>query len=235
MQLSPRRFFLMAALLALSAHAAAAAKQSDQYVNPEFASYKVAAIAILPAVILPSVNGAAETMGKALEANLAPLGYRWVGVSALRAALVAADQPGAIDAISERARKGAAPDTAALQTVGRTGIADAVLCPVVSTWERETIDITMSGQSMTQIAMTAYVYSTKTGELLWSHKFQVKGEGPYNTPDGSEVVGVKSGGLDNGQVRTSTSLDPPTYEEIASKLAGQVRDALPAPAKPAAP
>ena len=53
--------------------------------------------------------------------------------------------------------------------------------------------------------------------------------------DGSEVVGVKSGGLDNSQMRTSTSLEPPTYEEIASKLAAQVRVALPPPAKPAAP
>src|SRR5215471_21027897 len=167
MQLSPRRVLVAAALCALSAHAAAAAnKQSDQYVHPQFASFKVGTIAILPAVILPSVNGAGETMGKALEANLTPLGYRWVGVSALRAALVAANQPGAIDAISERARKGAPPDTAALQTVGKTGIADAVLVPVVSTWERETIDITMAGSSMTQIAMTGYLYSTQTGELL---------------------------------------------------------------------
>jgi hypothetical protein len=234
MHLLSRRILVIAALLAVSAHAAsAAAKQSDQYVHPQFASYKVATIAILPAVILPSVNGAGETMGKALETNLAPLGYHWVSVSALRAALVAANQPGAIDAISERARKGAPPDTAALQTVGKTGIADAVLVPVVSTWERETIDVTIAGSSMTQIAMMGYLYSTRTGELLWSHKFQVKGEGVYNNADGSEVVGVKSGGIEGNQMRTSTSLDPPTYEEIASKLAGQVRDALPAPPKAA--
>lgn len=230
----PSLRFVFAALLLASPPAAAAGTKQGEYLHPQFASYKVGTIAILPTIVLPSVNGAQETMGQALERNLAPLGYRWVNVTALRAALLAAKQPGAIDAISERARKAAPPDTAALQTVGQTGIADAVLAPVVTTWERETIEVNISGQSMTQIAVTAYLYSTRTGELLWSRKFQVKGEGPYNNADGSDVVGVKSGGLDNSQMRTSTSLDPPTYEEIATKLAIQVREALPPPAKPAA-
>ena len=226
---------VVAALLLWSAPAVAAGKKQSDYLHPAFASYKVGTIAILPTIVLPSASGAGETMGQALERNLASLGYRWVSVSGLRAALIAAKQPDAIDAISERARKSAPPDTAALQTVGQTGIADAVLAPVVTTWERQTIDVNVSGQSLTQIAMTAYLYSTRTGELLWSHQFQVKGEGPYNNADGSEVVGVKSGGLDNSQMRTSTSLDPPTYEEVATKLAIQVRAALPAPPKPAAP
>jgi hypothetical protein len=235
MRTLPRRLHALAALLVLTAGVSAAANKQTDYLHPQFASFHVKSVAILPAIVLPSANGASETMGEALEKNLAPLAYRWVGVAALRAALVAAKQPGVIDAISERARKAAPPDTAALQAVGLTGVADAVLAPVVTQWERETIDVTMAGTSMTQIAVTAYLYSTRTGELLWSHQFQVKGEGPYNTPDGSEVVGVKSGGLDNNQMRTSTSLDPPTYEEVASKLAGQVRTSLPPPAKPGAP
>jgi hypothetical protein len=234
MRPSSRRLVL-AALLLWSASAVAATKKQGEYLHPQFASYKVGTIAILPTIVLPGASGASETMGQALERSLAPLGYRWVTVAALRATLIEAKQPGAIDAISERVRKSAPPDTAALQTVGQTGIADAVLVPLVTTWERETIEVNVSGQSMTQIAVTAYLYSTRTGELLWSHQFQVKGEGPYNNADGSEVVGVKSGGLDNSQMRTSTSLDPPTYEEIATKLAVQMRDALPQPPKPAAP
>ena len=225
--------------LALIASDAVAGKQTTQYVHPQYAQFQVKTVALLPTVVLPSVSGAEQTMGQALERNLASLGYRWVSAAALRAALVAAKQPGLIDAVNERARKAAPPDTAALQAVGQTGIADAVLVSVVSMWERETIDITISGQSMTQIAMMGYLYSTRTGELLWSRKFQVKGEGPYNNADGSTVVGLKAGGLNNSDPRTSTSLDPPTYEEIAAKLADQVRTALPAPptppAKPAAP
>jgi len=235
-----RSFLGVLALALIASDAIAGSKPTAaEYVHPQLAQFQIKKVALLPTVILPSVSGADATMGQALERNLASLGYRWVSASALRSALVAADQPGAIDAINERARKGAPPDTAALETVGTTGIADAVLASVVSTWERETIDITMSGQSMTQIAMTAFLYSTRTGELLWSRKFQVKGEGPYNNADGSTVVGLKAGGLNNSDPRTSTSLDPPTYEEIASKLADQVRAAMPAPpsppAKPAAP
>lgn len=226
--------FLALALIATDA--VAASKPTAAYVHPQFAQFQIETIALLPTVILPSASGADQTMGQALERNLVPLGYRWVSASALRAALVAAKQPGVIDAVNERARKAAPADTAALQAVGQTGIADAVLVSVVSTWERETIDVTISGQSMTQIAMTGYLYSTRTGELLWSRKFQVKGEGPYNNADGSTVVGLKAGGLNNSDPRTSTSLDPPTYEEIAAKLADQVRTALPAPpAKPATP
>jgi hypothetical protein len=229
--------FLTLALIA--GDAVAASKPTAQFVHPQYAQFQVKTVALLPTVVLPSVSGADGIMGQALERNLAALGYRWVSAPALRAALVAAKQPGVIDAVNERARKAAPPDTAALQAVGQTGVADAVLVSVVSMWERETIDITISGQSMTQIAMTGYLYSTRTGELLWSRKFQVKGEGPYNNADGSTVVGLKAGGLNNSDPRTSTSLDPPTYEEIAAKLADQVRTALPAPpappAKPAAP
>ncbi|HKA24675.1 MAG TPA: hypothetical protein VKF80_06825 [Candidatus Eisenbacteria bacterium] len=234
MRTSMRSFLALAAVATLVTVATAANKQTD-YFNRQFASFNVRTVALMPVVVLPSVNGAADMMGQSLEKSLAPVGYHWVSVPALRAALVAAKQPGLVDAVNEGIRKGVPPDTTALRSLGQIGVADAVLTSVISTWERETIDVTMAGQSMTQIAMTSYLYSTKTGELLWSHKFQVKGEGPYNNPDGSEVVGVKSGGLESNQMRTSTSLDPPTYEEIAVKLAGQVRDSLPPPAKPAAP
>ena len=64
----------------------------------------------------------------------------------------------------------------------------------------------------------------------------MKGEGPYNnTSEGSNLLGVSSSGLSSTAPRASTSLDPPGYEEMASKLAVQLRDAVPPPPKPAAP
>ena len=222
------------ALLALAVlGSSAAAKRSaptDHFLHPRFAEFHVRSVALLPVAVLHPADGAAETVGRQLERNLASVGYRWVSTSSLPTSLGTAEGSAEVDKLVERLRRTGSLDTTGVRTFGQAGVADALLATLVTTWERETIDFNMTGQSMTQIALQAFLYSTKTGELLWSQRFQVKGDGPYNNPgDGSGIVGVTSTGLQTAAPRTSTSLDPPTYEEVAAKLAVQLRAALPAP------
>lgn len=230
-------FALAALVAATSAGPATAAskKKNDNYVHPDFASFQIRSIAILPPAVLPPVANAGETMGRQLERNLSSLGYRWVSAAVLRRTVSQAEHGVSLDALVDGLRKSAALDTAGVKAIGAAGVADAILGTLISNWERETIDITQTGQSLTQIGLQEFLYSTRTGELLWSRRFQIKGEGPYNNPgDGSGVMGVKSGGFETGSPQTSTSLEPPTYEEVAARAAVEVRSALPPPpAKPA--
>lgn len=227
----------LALLAAFSSSAGAAKSSADRYVHPHFADFQVRSIAVLPVAVRHQVDQASDIMGRQLERALAPVGYRWISTSMLRTSLSTAEGSGEIDALVERLRRTGALDTTSVRAFGAATSTDALLATMVTTWEREVIDMTQTGQSMTQIGLTAFLYSARTGELLWSRRFQVKGDGPYNNPsEGSNLLGVSSSGLSTAAPRASTSLDPPSYEEMASKLAVQLRDAVPPPpAKPAAP
>jgi hypothetical protein len=226
----------LALLAILATSAAAKPSTADRYLHPRFADFQVRSIAILPVAVRHPADGAAETVSRELERSLGSMGYRWISTSMLRTSLGTAERSAELDRLGERLRRVGSLDTTEVRSFGALASTDALLATLVTTWERETIDFNMSGQSMTQIAMTALLYSAKTGELLWSRRFQVKGEGPYNTAgDGSNILGVSSSGLQTAAPRTSTSLDPPSYEEVAAKLAGQLHDALPPLPKPAAP
>lgn len=234
--MSRRSAWLALALLVAFASSAGAAKTTDRYVHPKFADFQVRSIAVLPVAVRHPVDQASDIMGRQLERALAPVGYRWISTAMLRTSLRTAEGSAEIDALVERLRRTGALDTTSVRAFGAATSTDALLATMVTTWEREIIDLTQTGQSMTQIGLTAFLYSARTGELLWSRRFQVKGEGPYNNPgEGSSLLGVSSSGLSTAAPRASTSLDPPGYEEMASKLAVQLRDVLPAPPKPAAP
>jgi len=225
-------------LLVALAPSAGAAKSSptDRYVHPHFADFQVRSVAVLPVAVRHAADQASETMSRQLERGITSVGYRWISTSMLRTSLGTPERSGEIDQLVERLRRTGALDTTSVRAFGAAAEVDAVLATLVTTWERETIDLTMTGQSMTQIGLQAYLYSAKSGELLWARRFLVKGEGPYNNPsEGSNLLGVSSSGLQTAAPRTTTSLDPPSYEEVAAKLAGQLRDALPPPPKPAAP
>lgn len=232
--------FLALALVAASSSGAGATKTSsytDRYVHPHFADFHVRSVAVLPVAVLHPADQASETMSRQLERALAPVGYHWISTSMLRTSLTP-DRSSQIDKLVEQLRRtgGLDLDTTMVRDFGAATQTDGILATIITTWERETIDLTMTGQSMTQIAATAFLYSTKSGELLWSRRLQVKGEGPYNNPsEGSNLLGVSSSGLQTAAPRTSTSLDPPSYEEVAAKLAVQLAAALPPPPKSAAP
>jgi hypothetical protein len=73
------------------------------------------------------------------------------------------------------------------------------------------------------------LYSTKTGELLWSTVIEKEGAGPYNEPGAQgSVAGVNRTGIQT-QVRTTTALDPPAYEEVAKEVGKELNKQFPPP------
>jgi hypothetical protein len=231
---------LVAASILLGMPAADAAKApAERYLRPDYASFHVRTIAILPVATLSPVpergreNNPFEIVGIHQERALAETGYRFVTQSLLRSTARAAGADSAVGQLMSSWQTRGEMDSTALKAIGTLGVADAGLASMVTVWDRSTIDPSVTGQSMTQIGVRMALYSTRTGELLWRDTFMDKGEGPYNNPDENNVTGMSRTGL-TPTAQTATSLEPPTYDDVAVKLEKKIRSGFPPVPKPAA-
>jgi hypothetical protein len=229
----PVALVLIAVALFNALPAAAARKEpAERFLRPDYASFQVKSIAVLPVVSLTPVtvrgreNDPIEIMGIHQERALAPIGYRFLGQGLFRSAAKAAGADSAVAKLVSGWQTRGELDSTALKAVGATGVADALLAAMVTVWDRNTIDPSVAGQSMTQIGVRMALYSTRTGELLWRDTFLEKGEGPYNNPGESNVTGLTRTGL-TPSAQTSTALDPPTYDDVAVKLEKKIRTGFP--------
>jgi hypothetical protein len=230
----------LAVLGLLAADASAGKPKSDGYLHPQYASFQVRSIGVLPLVTLAAItpqrreDDPIQIVRSHVERALAPTGYRFMEESQLRAATRATGADSLLRALETSWRKSGVLDSTALKATGQARVVDAMLGVMVTTWERNTIAYDVVGQSITQIAVLLALYSTRTGELLWRDSFLEKGEGPYNNPDegGSNVTGVASGALGTS-ARTSTSLEPPSFDEVATKLEQRIQRGFPPPPKSA--
>lgn len=223
------------ALAALVSDTPAAKKsKTDNYLSPDYASYQVQSIALLPVDILVPVNMSQQEedpvvlVRRYLERGLRPTGYTFVSASGLRAAAKSTGLTESYEALVKDWHTKGELDTTALKALGGARVADAVLAPMITTWNRSTIDPSVAGQSITEIGLLLALYSTRTGALLWRESYLEKGEGPYNNPGtgGGYVTGVQGSTLGN-TARTSTALDPPTYGEIVTNVSKKVEKSFP--------
>lgn len=215
----------LALALLLTSPTLAKKSKGESYVHPDFAGFRVQKIGVLPVTMLQPAAGASTIVQRHVEHALATTGYRFLGEASLRSTARSAGAAEQIDALEGTWKRSGTLDSTALRALGQVRVADAALASMITTWERQTIDFNVTGSSFTQIGVRLALYSTHTGELLWSGVFLEKGEGPYNNP-GENVVGVSRFGL-TPEARTSTALDPPSFEEVATKIEKQIRDAFP--------
>lgn len=234
--------------LAVLASGAPAAKKSktERFLHKDFASYGVQSVGLMPVAMLVQVNRReqdeepTDLVRRHVERAVRPSGFKFMDERGLRAVAKAAGAAEALDALEGSWRKSGELDTTALKALGTAKVADAVLATMVTTWNRATIDPGVAGQSITEVGLLLSLYSTRTGELLWRDMYLEKGEGPYNNPGSGYVTGVQGSSLGN-TARTSTALDPPTYDEIVSKVDKKIEKTFPAAPKvapktvPAAP
>jgi hypothetical protein len=214
-----------AALALLTTAAPAARKSSDHFSHAAYDTFQVRSIGMLPVAVLKPDNEAAIIMRDHLENALKPTGYRFLNQDLLHASARSAGLEDTLKVLEKSWQKGSL-DTLALRALGAAHVADALLASTVTTWDRSTIDPTVAGYSITQIGVELALYSTRTGELLWRETLLEQGEGPYNNPADQNIVGVQGSSLGN-MARTSTSLDPPSFHEIASKLERRVQADFP--------
>ena len=203
-------------------------KAEDRFLHPKYSDFGVRTIAVLtPATFKPD-DDAVTIARRSVERAVRPTGYRFLSAENFLFAARSAGVEAAARSLDESWKKKGTLDSAALATVGRARIADAVLATQMTTWERYVVEYNVAGQSFTQVAATMSLYSTATGERLWAGSFSERGDGPYNNAGGGEsVIGVQGAGGLNPTARTSTSLDPPTFEEVTAKLEPKIRQGFP--------
>ena len=238
-------------VLAALAPVAPAAKKgkTERFLHKDYASFEVQSIGVMPLAFLVQVNlreqeeDPVEVVRRQVERAIRPSGYKFTDARSFQTAAKTAGAAGAWSALDAKWRTSGELDSTSLKALGAAKLADAILAGMVTTWNRMTIDPGVAGQSITEVGMVTALYSTRTGELLWRDSYLEKGEGPYNNPGSGYVTGVQGSSLGN-TARTSTALDPPSYDEIMQKVGKRLEKTFPpaskvapkpAPGGPAAP
>jgi hypothetical protein len=206
------------------------AKKKDTFLIEKYDSYQVQTIGVMAWQMRRYDENAEKIMGRELGQALGPVKYNYKSVSGLRtlARNVGADSLLAV--LEGQWHSESVMDSATLKAFGKRVSVDALLASFIDVWEREIIDYSIRGNSFTEIEVKHALYSTVTGELLWSTRIKKEGEGPYNDPSVANISGVNRTGIQT-QVRTTTALDPPEYEEVAKEVGAELRKQFPPPPK----
>lgn len=199
------------------------AKKDKSYLHPKFKSFDVRSIGLLPWMQRQQNPDAERILRPELAQGLAPTGYSFTDDTHLRtlARGVGAESL-LVDATVQYAKDATIrPET--LVEIGERVSVDAILAPFLDRWESETIAVEVRGYSRTDIAARLSLFSTKTGELLWNASIEASGQGPYNDPG----AGNLSRTAPTAQGKPTTSLDPPSFEQVADQWSHRVTEVFP--------
>jgi hypothetical protein len=162
------------------------------WVHPQFSSFGIQKIALLPIATYDNSLEAEKTIEQALGQAFKPSGHRWSSAVSTRDQLRA--RAGGSDSLV-RAVKAAILKSERVDSLeaGRLSAllrVDAVMAVRADQWERQILDATQSGRPFTQVLMRATLVDS-SGVMLWSASGSERGEGAYqaaNTaPDGSTI------------------------------------------------
>lgn len=200
------------------------------WTHPQFASFGVERIAMLPVATFNSDFQAASITESAIGQALRPLGYRWIGASITRDLLHA--QPSGDSLVKVvNAKLLASPRVDSLAAPRVCGFlrCDAVLSVRIDQWEQYVPEANQAGKSNTTVQLHAALVDS-LGRLLWSASGSNSMEGLYVDPS-TGVRRVDEGGIERKSLPTQAGV--PTYREVVTALVN--RWAPQFPAKPAAP
>jgi hypothetical protein len=225
-----------AALLVLAALAslvpsALAAKQKGSKLDlittvPDFASFGVKSIALLPIATfdrsLPAERMVADLWGQ----NFRGTGYRWISAATAREMLLSSLGDSTVKVVREQMLKNVRVDSLQAPLLCAKLRASAVLCVRVDQWEQRPILWNQSGRPMTSVQLRAALVDS-SGTLLWSASGSETGEGPYHDP-GTNPLGVSSTSLENTPITGQGG--PPTFDEVLNPLLLRWTPQFPRPA-----
>ena len=220
---------LVAAGVAVLPGADAVAKKKKAFLHPEYASFQVRSIAMLPWSTRGHDDGAVPIMKRVRSIALSKSGYRFMSETRFRGTARNVGGDSLYQALEKQWQKSSELEAGTLTALGKLVSVDAILASFIDKWERNVIDYNVRGNSRTEIAVRFSLYSMVTGDLLWTARLSEEGEGPYNDPSLGNVVGISPKA--QSRVRTSTPLDPPRFEEIAAKVQKQLKKHFPRPPK----
>ncbi len=211
------------------AHSAPKKKVDKIWVHPDFASFGVDRIALLPVASydnsLPGERLVESQVGQSFHAT----GYRWISGSSVRDQL--RYQSGS-DSLARALKASllASPrvDSAAAGPLCARLRCDALLAFRVDLWEQRLIEWDQAGKPATSVQLTAALVDS-SGRLLWSASGSQVGEGQYNDPHAGASA-THDGGIQRGNAARP---EPPSYGEVLTVLFD--RWVAQFPAKSAAP
>jgi hypothetical protein len=199
---------------ALSSWAAPQGSKLDLvWSHPHLDSAKVERIAMLPAASferdLPKERLVEGMLARALVGS----GHRWVSTTVSRTLLRgAAPNDSLLTGVRDELLKNSRLDSlSAIRVCGRLRT-DAVLCIRVERMDQVLIEPTQSGKPSTTVQVKAALIGAD-GRMLWSISGSEVGEGAQQSA--SSII-TPSGGVNLNP--TATSMGPPSYEEVITKL-----------------
>ena len=224
-------FALAAAAVEIGdAVAAKPPRTGDQvWVHPEFASFKVQSIAMLPVATYIRDLDVERMVQGAWGQKFANTGYRWISANATRE-LVRSMPSG--DSLLQ-ARLASVLKDGRLDSLGASRLCarlrvDAVLSVLVDQWEQVAIAPDQSGKPSTSVKLRAALVDS-TGGLLWSVSGSQTVEGDYHEPSQGDASRSGSGGTRSTGLGGASGAPP--YPEVLERLMARWVNLF--PAKPA--
>ena len=221
---------LLVALASLSPSVLAEKKKGSKMdlitTVPDFASFGVKSIALLPIVTfdrsVPAERTVAEVWGQSLKGT----GYRWISAPTVREMLLSTLGDSTVKSVREQILQSVRVDSLRAPLLCAKLRTRAVLCLRVEQWEQQPILWNQSGRPTTTVQLKAALVDS-SGTLLWSASGSETGEGPYHDPN-TNPIGVSSTSLESTPVTGQGG--PPGYDEVLNRLLQRWLPQFPRPA-----
>jgi hypothetical protein len=210
---------LVLAALASLAPSAVAAKEKGRRMDlittvPDFASFGVKSIALLPIATfdrsLQAERAVADLWGQAFKGT----GYRWISAATAREMLLSAVGDSTVKVVREQMLKNVRVDSLQAPLLCAKLRTSAVLCVRVDQWEQQPILWNQSGRPTTTVQLRAALVDS-SGTLLWNASGSETGEGPYHDPS-TNPIGVSSTTLESTPVTGQGG--PPSHDEVLNRV-----------------
>ena len=198
------------------------------WIAPDIAHYPVTSIAMLPPGTYDGNVDARRLVESAVGQALKGSGHRWVSPFLVRDYLLKTGGDSLGKALSAKLLKTPRLDSLDAPFVSRTLHARTILTVRVDQMERRELEAGQSGRPATTVQLRAALVDS-TGRLLWTAYSNETLEGAQQDAE-SNVIGVKSSGLNNEGIGNTTSA--PLYPEVLAKLCARWTEAFPKPAAP---
>ena len=230
-----RRWLLLLSALALAtaiASTAAAGKAPSRtdavWQAPDFASFDVRSIAMLPVATFDNSAEARRFTENAIGQSLRGTGYRWVSTLVTRDQIVRDGGDSLLNAYTQAVLKSGRMDSLAAPRFSRATRARALLTVRVDRFERLELPFDQSGKPTTTVQLTTALVDS-SGRLLWTASGSETAEGPYQDASAT-TLGVRASGLNNAPLTNQGGA--PSYAETLNRLLARWLPKF--PARPAA-
>jgi hypothetical protein len=206
---------LVLLVLAASPALAAKSKKGDLFKTaPDFASYNLKSIALLPIATYDRNVEAERIVATLWGADLKDTGYRWVSAGLSRDLLGGQKADSLLKVVRDDILKDVRVDSLSAPALCAKLRVDAVLSVRVDQWEQQQLLWSQSGRPTTSVQVKSALVDS-SGALLWTASGSETGEGAYHDPN-TNPISVSSSGLDQQPIKGEGG--PPAFDEVLGRM-----------------